>query len=807
MGQSSDLNVTLHKINLENLDSVFPNNVGGSDLLTFLMFSVEQSADEVFWMKSDSEIFYVNNSACQKLGYERHELIGMRVWEWDPLFPAEVWPKFWAELKEKKHIDFETQHQTKQGDIFPVRIKGHFLNHHGEELLFAYVSDISNVKNQEAQLKDRSKHLEAIVERRTAELEQEKRKFEEFVNLAPVGIAINRLEDGVFEYINSEFSRFTGYSVDELNTMDYWELTPKEYENMEQQQLKSMAEKGRYGPYQKEYIHKDGHKYPVLLSGIKISDLDSKDYIWSVAQDISSQKQYEEKLRKAKQQADLDTFRMRLANDSAGIGIWEWDLHTNALVWDDWMYKLYGRTEGEFSGAYEAWESSVHTDDIELAKTKLESAVAGTGIYDAEFRVVWPNGTTRVMKASAEVIRDVKGNPLKVIGVNYDITEIQQAKNEALKLAEAKSQFLANMSHEIRTPMNGIVGLTSLLLNSSLDDEQRGWAQGVKASTDSLLTIINDILDISKIESGKLNIESTRFDLMAILHQLTQPIKISAKEKSISFSMNTTGIKNSEFMGDPTRIKQIITNLLNNAIKFTEEGGVTLSVEQRDSIKNKNNKLLFTITDTGIGISPDVIDSLFQRFSQADNSTTRRFGGTGLGLNISKQLTELMGGEIGCESMEGEGSTFWFSLDLPVATAVSESKEKTAERDKLNVDLAGLKILLVEDVMINQLVAQKILETMGGQVEIAENGLEAVDMVSRNTYDIVFMDCHMPEMDGFQAARKIRSVEKNKNLPIIALTAGAMKEEHDKCISSGMNLVVTKPFEPSDIVEAISLVR
>lgn len=681
MSESSDLNVTLHKIDQESLASIFPNDVDESDLLTFLKFSTEQAADEVFWMKSDSSIFYVNSAACQKLAYERDELIGMRVWEWDPLFPKEVWPTFWEELKEKKHIDFETQHQTKQGKVFPVRIKAHFLSHKGEEYLFAYVSDISDMKEQAMQLEDRSAHLEALVEQRTAELEQEKKKFEEFVNLAPVGIAINRLEDGAFEYINSEFSRFTGYTVEELNKMDYWQLTPKEYEAQEQVQLDSMAEKGQYGPYQKEYIHKAGHRYPVLLSGIKIEDLEGKEYIWSVVQDISLQKEYEDSLRK-----------------------------TNK--------------------------------------------------------------------------------------------DLEASKDEALRSAQVKSQFLANMSHEIRTPMNGIVGLTNLLLGSPLNDEQKDWTLGVKASTDTLLTIINDILDISKIESGKLTIESTPFALMQTIHSLVQPLFVTAKSKNIAFSVKTNGIENANYLGDPVRIKQILTNLANNAIKFTDQGSVNLLVEQKPSTLPGHAKLVFTITDTGIGIPAQTIDSLFQRFAQADSSTTRRFGGTGLGLSICKQLAELMGGDIGCESREGEGSTFWFSLDLRIDSAAGESKQAVGETREA-IDLSGLKVLLVEDVKINQVVAESTFQKMGMHVDIASNGLEAVNMVSQSTYDLVFMDCHMPEMDGFEATRKIRSVAAYKNLPIIALTASALKEERDKCISSGMNAVVTKPFEPSDIVSVI----
>lgn len=682
MKKPSDLNVTLHQIDENETDAVFPEDLSQSDLLALLKFSTERAADEVFWMKANSEIFYVNNTACKKLGYERHELIGKKVWEWDPLFPKEVWPTFWKELKEKKHIDFETQHQSKQGQVFPVRIKGHYFEHNKQETLFAYVSDISDIKDQEAKLQDQSNLLQSQVDKQTAILKQEKKKFEEFVNLAPIGIAINRMDDGSFLYVNSEFSRFTGYSVDELNAMDYWQLTPRKYEQQEKRQLDSMAKFGCYGPYQKEYIHKKGHTYPVLLSGIEITDIDDKQYIWSVIQDVSVQKENEEHLK----------------------------------------------------------EINEH---------------------------------------------------------------LKEAKNEAVKSAQVKSQFLANMSHEIRTPMNGIVGLTNLLLNSSLNQQQLEWAQGIKASTDSLLTIINDILDISKIESGKLDIESVPFDLTEMVRQLSQPFEIAAKEKSIAFTVDIAPLTHTGFIGDPTRIKQVINNLVNNAIKFTELGSVHLKVEQDHSHRDQHPLLTFTVSDTGIGIPAPAMEMLFLRFTQADSSTTRNFGGTGLGLSICKQLAELMNGEIKCESTEGEGSTFSFCLHLPIAKdGYKTGDNKTTLHNQAHLN--GLKVLLVEDIKMNQVVAQTVLEGLGMHVDVAENGIEAVAMVSDQYYDLIFMDCHMPKMDGFEATRKIKSLPGCQDLPIVALTAGAMKEDHDKCIASGMHYVITKPFEPSQILEAIS---
>jgi PAS domain S-box-containing protein len=644
-------------------------------------------------------------------------------------------------------------------------------------------------------------------------LEEEKQNFENFVNLAPVGIAINNMEDGSFKYVNSEFSKFTGYKVDELNKMDYWQLTPKKYEQEEQYQHTSMTDIGHYGPYQKEYIHKEGHHYPVVLSGIRIKSFDGKDYIWSVVQDISEQQKNEKKLRESKERADLINMRMSLANDSAGIGVWEWDLPTNVFVWDEWMFKIYGIEPSDFSGDYEDWEGRVHPDDIEDVRTKLKLAVAGKGKYDPEFRVVHPDGQIRTLKANAEVLRDKQGKAFKVTGVNYDISDsvetlekLALAKNEAEKLSRVKSEFLANMSHEIRTPMNGIIGLNELLLGTSLTDTQKEWAVALKASADSLMTIINDILDISKIESGKINIESVEFDLTQLLHQIESPSRVNAKNKLIDFSVATHGIENNHFIGDPTRIKQILFNLVNNAIKFTESGSVSVHIFSTDSLSDNRCRLSFEVRDTGIGISAEQKSRLFERFSQADNSTTRRVGGTGLGLNISKQLVELMDGNIGFDSEQGKGSTFWFNLTLERASM--PVKSGSAKTNTLPERLSrSVKALLVEDNRINQMVAEHILQEIGVESDTAENGLEAIKLLETHQYDIIFMDCHMPVMDGFEATKKIRNNIKYKHLPIVAITAGTLEQEHCQCIDSGMNAVITKPFKANDIIQALELVK
>ena len=764
---------------------------GNSESLTHLdpqifQLSIELAADGAFLIRPDSSVVYANTSACEKLGYQREELVGMKVCEWDSLFTQEVWLHFWEALKQKKQRNYEAEHRHKIGHTFPVRIKAHYLKLENSELMVAFVSDISEEKAKIQEISKKSERLEALIDTKTRELNREKEKFERFVNLAPVGIAINRVEDGGFEYINSEFSHFTGYDIDELNKMDYWQLTPEEYQEQEQVQLQSMAETGRYGPYQKEYIHKEGHRYPVLLSGIKIRDYDQKEYIWSVVQDISDQFKAQELLHQAKAQADMSVLRMKLANDSAGIGVWEWDLVENTLTWDKWMYKLYGVSIDEFSGAYEAWSSRVHPDDIEEARLQLDNAINGLGRYDLEFRVILSDGAVRNLKASAEVLRDENGNAKKMVGVNYDITEriealehVNNAKKAAENASRSKSNFLANMSHEIRTPMNAVIGMTNQLLKTDLSEPQLNGVMVIKKSANALMAIINDILDLSKIESGKLAIECIPFNIEKLVHDVASTAYGLVDSKKITFVLNftTSQVDDSHcHLGDPTRIRQILLNLVSNAIKFTEQGEISLNVDRIDA-NSERDRVRFEVVDSGIGIDSQTKTKLFKRFSQADESTTRKFGGTGLGLTICKQLVELMQGEINFSSELGKGSSFWFDIPLQRTTCSTASQVEELPENWEDFQFPGASVLLVEDNEINRELAIMNLEDSGVDIDWAENGEVALNKVKEKHFDIIFMDCQMPVMDGYDATKRIRALGHAKSLPIIALTANAMQGE------------------------------
>lgn len=393
------------------------------------------------------------------------------------------------------------------------------------------------------------------------------------------------------------------------------------------------------------------------------------------------------------------------------------------------------------------------------------------------------------------------------VKLKHTIDELVIARKNAMEVAEARSLFLANMSHEIRTPMNGIIGMVDILKKTKLAEDQRDYLAIIESSGDSLLSIINDLLDYSKLEAGKLELENIPFMLSHELNNVFRMLDVLARKKDITLSLEIDEMTPDFLTGDPVRLKQIIINLVNNAIKFTHVGGVTIKVDPQRLKGKKSIILQFEITDTGIGISEDGKKALFQSFSQADKSTTRKFGGTGLGLVICKNLVEMMGGEIGVESVLGKGSTFWFTAVFDI---IAEDVYQLAVQDETTDHLKKtefnkrLKILLAEDNKINQKVASAILSKMGHVVDIANNGKEAVDLYRGSNYDIIFMDIQMPEMDGMEATLKIREFEeaenKVKKIPIIALTANAMEKDREKYLGAGMDDYISKPFKSEELV-------
>ena len=408
------------------------------------------------------------------------------------------------------------------------------------------------------------------------------------------------------------------------------------------------------------------------------------------------------------------------------------------------------------------------------------------------------NSFATLSRENAKKSKQLEIKNSELTGITEDLKRTNEALAEsrgaALRAAQAKSDFLNHMSHEIRTPMNGVIGMLDLLLTSDLSPEQRRYSEVARSSGRTLLALIDDILDLAKIEAGKITLESLDFDLRRAVEDFSEVWRVLAKKKGIEFSARVTPDTSTLVRGDPNRLRQVLNNLAGNAFKFTERGAVGVSVE-RVSVNDGKETIRFAVTDTGIGICPDRAAALFSPFVQADVSTTRKYGGTGLGLAISKQLVELMGGKIGIDSREGEGSTFWF-IAVFEAALTSKLEPVSGSQQKPAIAFAGrqARILVAEDNATNRIVALAQLQNLGYKADAVTNGAEAVEAAKGGGYDLILMDCEMPTMDGYEATRRIRE-SGNPGIPIIALTASAMQADRDRCIGAGMSELLSKPIE------------
>lgn len=614
---------------------------------------------------------------------------------------------------------------------------------------------------------------------------------------SPSGIIIENSKGDIID-CNISVCNIFAYKKNEFLKKNVRDLVPRAFHDEVEENINKILS-GVNLDHIVTNIRKDGSYCFLALRESKIMLPDGNFGILAVVNDITKRKEIEIALRQSEEK-----YRSLVENISEVI--FSIDLEGKFTYISPLVEQFAGYKVEEIIGR--PFTDFVYPDDLEGLVESFQKSLSGI-LEPYEFRIFEKNGKIKFIRSTSKLQYDNEA-PIGLHGLLIDISqrkifeeELTKAKEEAESAVKAKSQFLATISHEIRTPMNGVIGMTDLLLNTHLDDEQKDYVETIKNSGEILLSLINDILDFSKIESGKLKLESHPCRIKKCMEEIINSFSASANEKNLKIKSHIGKDIPESIICDSSRIRQVLTNLISNAIKYTNRGEINVSVKL-SSVSNENVELLFSVKDTGIGISKESVSQLFQPFTQLDASLNRKYGGTGLGLIISKHLVEMMKGKISVESELGKGSIFYFTV---IGKKDTENHKLEFVKKPLNFNLAKeipLQILLVEDNLINQKVTVKLLKRFGYSIDVTANGSEAIEIVKNKHYDIIFMDIQMPVLDGIETTKQIlKMFPKDKCPVIIAMTAAVMKGDKEKCLYAGMKDYIPKPVLPEYVQAAI----